>query len=71
MAKGSYRYIKFFKNTKQVGTCIVHGKFLRPVIDFTPYKDESEPAEVEILFSNSTPSDDKGKSNRLRIHYVT
>ena len=64
--KESYRYIKFFRNTKQVGTRIVHGNVLKPYIEINPLKDELVSAEVETFFSNLTSSDNKGKSNRLK-----
>ena len=69
--KESFRYIKIFRNTKNVGTRIVHGNFLTPCIMFQPSEDEFKSAEVEVFFSNLTLSDNKGKSNWLKIVYVT
>ena len=48
----SYKYIKFFKNRKIVGSHIVDCQFAKPFVSFLPLKDEPSVAEVETSFTN-------------------
>ena len=52
----NHRYIKFFKNQKQVGGLVIdEKKLLKPMIQFAPLENSTATATLQVCFGNDPP----------------